>query len=122
MARPKKVIDETQVIELAKLGCTQEEIACVLQCSVDTLDRRFAETMKRGMAELKVSLRRMQVKSAEGGNVTAQIWLGKNLLGQSEYGSGTGDAKEATLRGVAAALVSIAGAGRATPGDNEVQD
>jgi hypothetical protein len=27
----------------------------------------------------------MQFKSAEGGNVTMQIWLGKQLLGQKDH-------------------------------------
>jgi hypothetical protein len=31
-----------------------------------------------------MSLRRAQWKSAEGGNVTMQIWLGKQWLGQKE--------------------------------------
>lgn len=35
-------------------------------------------------AELyKVALRRMQWQSASSGNVVMQIWLGKNMLGQS---------------------------------------
>ena len=33
---------------------------------------------------MKASLRRMQYKAAEGGNVTAQIWLGKQILGQKD--------------------------------------
>ena len=32
----------------------------------------------------KISLRRWQFKSAEAGNVTMQIWLGKQYLGQRE--------------------------------------
>lgn len=32
----------------------------------------------------KASLRRMQFKSAEDGNVTMQIWLGKQMLGQRD--------------------------------------
>ena len=34
--------------------------------------------------EGKASLRRMQGKSAQDGNVTAQIWLGKQMLGQRD--------------------------------------
>ena len=35
--RPKKEIDMDLVEKLANIQCTQEEIACVVGCSVDTL-------------------------------------------------------------------------------------
>lgn len=86
----KKEFDLEQVESLAALQCTLEEMGSVLKCSVDTIERRmkdtpaFAEAIKRGKDEGKTSLRRMQWKSAEGGNVTMQIWLGKQYLGQSD--------------------------------------
>lgn len=82
MARPRKQIDPRQVQRLAKLGCTQNEIGLVVGCSVDTLARRFADVLKKGYAELDTSIRRWQVTSARSGNVTMQIWLGKQFLGQ----------------------------------------
>ena len=33
---------------------------------------------------MKLRLRQLQFKSAEKGNVVMQIWLGKQILGQSE--------------------------------------
>ena len=42
-------------------------------------------TIEKGREHAKISLRRMQFKSAEGGNVTMQIWLGKQLLGQRDH-------------------------------------
>jgi hypothetical protein len=82
--RPAIELDETQVYKLAQLWCTHEEIAAHFNVSVDTIDRHFAETIKRGKEEGKASLRRMQWRSAIDGNVTMQIWLGKNILKQRE--------------------------------------
>ncbi|MBA2679911.1 MAG: hypothetical protein H0U76_16130 [Ktedonobacteraceae bacterium] len=84
MARPPKEIDEHVVLELSKIACTVQEIANVVGCSKDTLERRFMELMEEGRAMAKQSLRRMQWKSAESGNVTMQIWLGKQLLEQRD--------------------------------------
>jgi hypothetical protein len=84
MARPKKEISPEQVERFAAIGCTDEEIGVALNCSSDTLTRRFAESLKRGREACKTSLRRMQWKSAKAGNVTMQIWLGKQLLEQKD--------------------------------------
>lgn len=66
------------------IGCTMQEIGAVCECSVDTLERRFADIIQKGKETGKSSLRRMQWKNAESGNVTMQIWLGKQLLGQKD--------------------------------------
>jgi hypothetical protein len=56
----------------------------VVGCSVDTLDRSFAEEMAKGRENLKISLRRWQLESAKKGNVVMLIWLGKQLLKQTD--------------------------------------
>lgn len=84
MARPLLEIDPIEVTKLAQLGCKTEEIADFLGCSVDTLDRRFAAELHKGRADLKMTLRRMQIQAAQKGNVVMMIWLGKQLLGQME--------------------------------------
>lgn len=84
MARPKKEIDETKLYELAKIGCTNEEMAAMLDCHKDTLTRNYADLIEKGRQDMTGSLRRMQYKAAQDGNVTMQIWLGKQLLGQTE--------------------------------------
>ena len=63
--RPLKDIDGRMVNRLAGIGYTVEEIAGVMNCSVDTL-------------------RRWQYNAARRGNVTMQIWLGKQFLGQKD--------------------------------------
>jgi len=82
--RPRKPVNPAQIEKLAAIGCTQEEIGLVLGISVDTLSRNFAESFKRGLATLKESLRRRQVKLAKEGSTTMLIWLGKQYLGQSD--------------------------------------
>lgn len=95
IGRPKiELTDEKWKIaeNMAKIHCTGTEIADVLGMCYDTLENRirvkykvtFSEWYKRFSSQGKTSLRRMQWKSAEEGNVTMQIFLGKNLLGQSE--------------------------------------
>lgn len=92
--RPRiEITDEMRAIakRASSLHCTDEEIAALIGISRDTLVRRkkedpsFAELLENGKQQGKASLRRLQWKSAESGNVAAQIWLGKNILGQRDY-------------------------------------
>jgi hypothetical protein len=84
--RPKKPIDYGAVERLAAIMCTQEEIANYLDISVRTLlrDDEFCHIYKKGLDKGKMSIRRQQYKSAEDGNVTMQIWLGKQYLNQRD--------------------------------------
>lgn len=84
MARPRLKIDVGLVEKLASIHCTMEEIASVCGCSVDTLERRFADVIKRAKNKGKSSLRRHQWELAQKGNATMLIWLGKQLLDQSD--------------------------------------
>lgn len=84
MARPLKQVDEKIISRLAKIGCTTEEIASVAGCSKDTLERRFAAIIQKGRADMRMSLRRIQWRMAEKGNVVMAIWLGKQHLEQRE--------------------------------------
>lgn len=82
MGQPKLEINAEGVQRLASMGCKIQEIADVFGCSHDTIERRFASELKKGRADLKLSLRQWQLKAAEKGNSVMQIWLGKQLLGQ----------------------------------------
>lgn len=89
MGRPKgsvKQIDLKQVEHLASIGCTQDEIAVVMEVSSRTLSRRsdIREAIERGQHRLRASVRRWQYEKARDGNVAMLIWLGKQLLGQKE--------------------------------------
>lgn len=86
MARPKKKIDYVTVEKLASIQCTQEEISNFLGISTRTLqkDKEFLRIYKKGLENGKMSLRRMQFKKANDGNVSMLIWLGKQYLGQTD--------------------------------------
>ena len=84
--RPRIEIDMAAVEELASIGATQQEIASRLGVSTDTLHRNpdFAVAYKRGMNEGRMSLRHKQFELANMGDKTMLIWLGKQLLDQSD--------------------------------------
>jgi hypothetical protein len=105
--RPKVAIDLKLAEELGRLHCTLEECSAVLGVKQSTLSMRkdFLEIYKRGLSNGKSSLRRMQWKSAMAGNVTMQIWLGKQLLKQRDQlehsGEITGPGLADIIRGAA---------------------
>lgn len=80
----KKVIPPDEVLKLAKLWCSYEEIAEWFDIPVETLKYNFRDLIAKGRSETKQALRRAQIKIALEGNVTMMIWLGKNILGQSD--------------------------------------
>lgn len=93
---PSKPLDDLEpVIEMIRIQCTKLEICAVLGVSEDTLTRRireqkiegvenFADLYEKHAKEGRSSLRRAQWKAAHDGNVTMQIWLGKQMLGQRD--------------------------------------
>ena len=85
MARPKKYnIDPKEVEKLASFGCTDTEIASFFGCSTDLIRKSYSENLTKGREKGKIRLRQMQWKAADKGNVTMLIWLGKQVLGQSD--------------------------------------
>ena len=82
--RPLIKIDGQQVEAMCQMGCTLDEVGSVLGCSRDTLERRFAARISKGRLGGKVRLRKAQMNAAMSGNITMLIWLGKNILGQSD--------------------------------------
>ena len=89
--KPRVKIDYETVTKLAAMFCTDEEIASFLGISSKTIQRRkqddeeYCLAYKKGFDMGRVSLRQSQYKSAvTQGNVTMQIWLGKQYLGQKD--------------------------------------
>lgn len=83
MAAQKK-IDNEMVVKLAAIGCTNKEIASVLDCNEDYLARGYNTELERGREQGKMRLRQKQMEVAMKGNVPMLIFLGKNMLGQSD--------------------------------------
>jgi hypothetical protein len=78
------------VYECGKLHMTQAEVGALCGLSQSRVSERFKEDEElraawdHGRAEGAQSLRRWQFDAAEKGNVVAQIWLGKQVLGQKD--------------------------------------
>ena len=84
VGRNKTVIPPEEVYKLAQIGCKNQEIADWFGIDENTLTYNFSVELLKGRENLKQSLRRAQLKLALSGNATMLIWLGKNILGQSE--------------------------------------
>lgn len=91
--RPTKDFDEKLFKDLCKLHCTLKEFEGIFEADGDTINKwckrkfglGFSDSFKRFSASGKISLRRAQyLQAIDKGNVTMQIWLGKQLLGQKE--------------------------------------
>jgi predicted HTH transcriptional regulator len=83
--RPKIELDKDQITRLAEIQCTTKEIAYILGVSVETISRNYSDVVDAGKANGKLALRRAQWRNAvEKDNVTMQIWLGKNILKQTD--------------------------------------
>lgn len=96
--RPKKEFDKKTFQDLVGLGCTQEEICWFFRdetgksANIDTLtrwckrefDMTFQEYFRQnGCMALKIQLRRNQMNLSKSSAAMA-IFLGKNLLGQTD--------------------------------------
>ena len=86
VGRPKKYdIDTDTLFKLAKYNLTNIEIADIYGCDEALLRKNYSEFLTKGRAELKKRLRQTQYEVAvDDKNVTMLIWLGKQILGQTE--------------------------------------
>jgi len=84
VGRDKTVIDPNEIYKLAQLGCTIEEMSDWFGVPRETIKYNFSDFIAKGRSETKQALRRAQIALALKGNATMLIWLGKNMLGQSE--------------------------------------
>lgn len=99
MGRPLKQIDRKQFENLCGLMCTQEEICAFFECCHDTLndwcrrnynDQTFSQVYKIYSQSGKIALRRNQMRLSEK-SASMAIWLGKQLLGQTDDGNRLSD-------------------------------
>lgn len=97
--RPPLDISEETIEGMAWGGASMELVAEYLRVDVSTIKRRFATIFQKHAAHKKIKLTQAQFRSAIGTparviegvvqpaiipNVTAQIWLGKQWLKQSD--------------------------------------
>ena len=92
MGRPRKQIDKTEFEKLCFLQCTEREFCSWFDVSDETLNkwckenydgRTFLAVFKEKRENGLISLRRSQFQLAEKSPAMA-IFLGKNLLGQTD--------------------------------------
>ena len=103
---PKKYkIDTEQVQNLARFGCSDIEIADFYGCHSSLIGKSYSKFTTKGRAEKKLRLRQLQWKSAEAGNVTMQIWLGKQYLDQKDKQELTGKDGESLVTGIKVEIV-----------------
>ena len=82
--RTQRVVPPDDVYKLATMGCPDREIAEWFEISESTLRYNFSSYLTKARAQLKQRLRQAQLRAAIDGNPTMLVWLGKNLLGQSD--------------------------------------
>ena len=84
IGRDRRPVPADDVFKLAAIGCRDHEIADWFGVDSNTLRYNFSVELLKGRETLKQSLRRKQIEVAMGGNAVMLIFLGKNLLGQSD--------------------------------------
>lgn len=86
----EKEINYDEVLRLAAIQCTEEEIAHVLDYTPDGFRRRklrdpeLVGALQKGREKGRASLRRVQWEAAQAGDRTMMVWLGKQYLGQRD--------------------------------------
>lgn len=82
--RGQRVVPPDDVYKLATMGCPDREIAEWFDISESTLRYNFSSYLTKARAQLKQRLRQAQLRTAIDGNPTMLVWLGKNILGQTD--------------------------------------
>ena len=85
----QRIVPPDEVYYLAALGCSNREIADWFGVHENTLSYNFKDYILKAKEETKQKLRQAQLKAALTGNVTMLIWLGKQMLGQSDSPNNT---------------------------------
>ena len=84
-------IDHKVVEGMAGVGATTVEIADFLNLSEAVIRKHCTPLLVKARAGMRTRLRQAQYKTAIGGNPAMLIWLGKQMLEQSDKLEHTGD-------------------------------
>ncbi len=91
VGRPKINLNLEELERLSRLNCTIPEISAYFDIPLRTLEDKFTneldvrKAIEKGRATGKLSLRRRQIQiMEETNNPTMAIWLGKQMLGQTD--------------------------------------
>ena len=69
---------------MASFGVPTTEMAESIGCDEGTIRKRFSEIIRKEKAGCTYRLRQAQINAALAGNTTMLVWLGKQMLGQSD--------------------------------------
>ena len=91
VGRPKVELNLDELERLSRLNCTMPEISAYFDIPLRTLEDKFTnepevrQAIHKGRATCMLSLRRKQIQiMEETNNSTMAIWLGKQILGQTD--------------------------------------
>ena len=91
VGRPKIELNLDELERLSRLNCTMPEISAYFDIPLRTLEDKFTnepevrKAIEKGRATGMLSLRRKQIQIMEDtNNSTMAIWLGKQMLGQTD--------------------------------------
>lgn len=73
-----------EVEKLSAMQCTMEEMAHFFDVSVDTLERNFADIIKRGRSKGRMSMKRALFEKVQKGDLGAMVWWGKNFADMAD--------------------------------------
>jgi hypothetical protein len=86
--KPRKEVTDEELTQLAKLGCTYEEMAAFYGTTPSWLHNNKSDIITAAKSDLKVRLRKRQLDVAfddsDPKSCTMLIFLGKTMLGQRE--------------------------------------
>jgi len=84
IGRNKIVIPEEEVAQLSQYHCTNKEMADFYGVPLQTFMDNFRDIIDKNRLVTKQRLRKTQLDLALKGDKTMLIWLGRNILGQTE--------------------------------------
>jgi len=92
--RRRTEIDIDDVIKLARIGCTTDEMGKFFGVDGSQIRRRWPGLLDQARAASKARLRQAQFDLAVNGDKTMLIWLGKQYLQQSDTGEKNSDERQ----------------------------
>ena len=92
--RKRAQVDVQQLIKLAEIGCSTNEMGKFFGCDGSVIRRHYGTLLDQVKTRTKARLRQAQLDSALNGDKVMLIWLGKQMLNQSDNGERNADDRQ----------------------------